>query len=111
MTSCLRMVPKFSTPSSRAIWFNSAIDIACNFAMLSEVAAMRSLSLLVVATSSAFSASRVSTGVVGGRNSSLGGSATAVVVPAPSVILPSPSGRPGRTVFVLAFLGGLGIAQ
>jgi hypothetical protein len=29
MTSCLRIVPKFSTPSSRAMWFNSLICIAC----------------------------------------------------------------------------------
>ncbi len=36
MTSCLRMVPKFSTPRSLAMWFNSLICIACSLAMLSD---------------------------------------------------------------------------
>src|ERR1051326_3674926 len=44
MTSCLRIVPKFSTTKSRAIWFNSVIDIDWSLAMLIEVAAIWSLS-------------------------------------------------------------------
>jgi hypothetical protein len=38
MTSCLRMVPKFSTPSSLAMAFSSVMLIACSLAMFSEAA-------------------------------------------------------------------------
>ena len=41
ITSCLRIVPKFSTPNSFAIAFSSVICIACSLAMFIE-AAMRS---------------------------------------------------------------------
>jgi hypothetical protein len=112
ITSCLRIVPKFSTPKSRAIWFSSGIAIACSLAMLMEVAATRSLSASTAAFRGAFSASVVSTATVGGCNSSTGASATAVTVGAASAtLLLTWLWAFTLAVLLLAFLIGLGIGQ
>src|SRR6185295_18374337 len=65
ITSCFRIVPKFSIPISLAIWLSSVIDIAWSLAMLSEEA----MASLVGAAGSALSSSGDSTAWVGGSSS------------------------------------------
>src|SRR2546427_4922442 len=83
MTSCLRIVPKFSIPISRAIVFNSVIDIAWSLAMLMVVPGSAGAGVRLAGADS----SAGSTGLVGTSSSSdsVGGASATAVAMAPSL--------------------------
>ena len=102
MTSCLRMVPKFSIPISRAMWLSSFIDMAWSLAMLIVVTGPVGFS----AAGGGAASSDVSTGLVGSSNSSesvlaadggSGGASTAVAI--------APSDSSSATALALVVFG------
>ena len=112
MTSCLRIVPKFSTPSSRAMPFKSVMLIACNLAMFSDAAI---LSRCGPRRSSNFGSSPVgSTGVEGGCRAAEpeGSTAAGVSAGAPPLMNSGDSVVVSSATFTFVFfVETLGISQ
>src|SRR5208283_4964617 len=114
MTSCLRMVPKFSTPSSLAMWFNSLICMAWSLAMLREATILSRCGprRSSARASSVFGSSASSTGVDGGRKAAEPEGSGATGVSTAPLVNSGDSARDSAAGFALGFfVETLGINQ